>query len=206
VINFDFATTGENPSALVVAADGTFWGTSFASQSEMLFHYTEATGNLQTVAMNFPLVNGLPSRGSMLTLGSNGNFYGIYTIYAKSGAGLFEIQPDGSNLQLFPFYTTRDGAGDPQTMLLATDGNLWIADYNGLNGYGDIITLSPSNGSLIQRLSIFSATAAIGAYPADLIQLSDGTLWGTTGQYGKATTGHFADGTVFSLNVGLPPR
>jgi len=206
VFNFNVSTIGENPSSLVVASDGTFWGTASSDQGEMLFHYTEASENMTWVPMNFPLVKGLPSAGSMLTFGPGGNFYGIYFIYGTSGAGMFEIEPDGSNLQLFPFYTDQDGAGAPQIMLFATDGNFWIDDYNGSDGYGDIVTLSPSDGSLIQRLSPFSATAAVGAYPAGLIQIKDGTLWGTTGQYGTASKGHFADGTVFSLNAGLPPR
>ena len=164
VYSFNFSTTGGDPSGLVVASDGTFYGISSGSLGEMLFHYTEATGDLTAVAMNFPLVNGLPSAGGLLTLGPNGNFYGVYGIYGVSGAGLFEIQSDGSNLQLFPFYTTTDGAGSPQTILSASDGNLWIANFNGSNGegYGDIITLSPTDGSLIQTLSPFSSTAAVG--------------------------------------------
>lgn len=206
VYDFNIYTIGETPSSLIVASDGTFYGLSFSTQGEMLFHYTEATGDLTAVALNFPLFNGLPSSGFLLTLGPNGNFYGVYEIYGMSGAGLFEVYPDGSNLQLFTFYTTQDGAGTPQTMLSASDGNLWIANYNGSSGYGDIITLSPSDGSLIQTLSPFSSTAAVGAYPAELIQASNGILWGSTYQYGKAPKNHFGDGTVFSLNAGLPPR
>jgi hypothetical protein len=206
VLNFD-ETTGGEPSSLIVAPDHTFWGTlAVSAQGEALFHYTEATERLQSASMHFPLVHGLPSDGGMLTLGPNGNFYGVYHVYAMSGAGLFEIHPDATDLQLFPFYTTQDGAGSPQTMLLASDNNFWIADYNGADGYGDIITLSPSNGSLIQRFSIFSSTDAVGAYPADLIQLQDGTLWGTTMQYGHASNGQFPDGAVFGVSVGWPHR
>lgn len=209
VFNFDASTTGEGPSGLVVASDGTFYGLSVSTAlGELLFHYTEATGEIQVFQLDFPSFNGLPSSGSMLTLGPNGNFYGLYEIYGKSGAGLFEVNPDGSNLQLFPFYTSRDGAGAPQTMILASDGNFWVDNYNGISGegYGDIVTLSPTDGSLVQTLSPFSATAAIGAYPAELFQAADGTFWGSTYQYGKASSKHFADGTVFSLNAGLPAR
>jgi hypothetical protein len=46
----------------------------------------------------------------------------------------------------------------------------------------------------------------VGAYPLLLMQAKDGLLWGTTDQYGKSSKGHFADGTVFSLNAGLPPQ
>ncbi len=206
VVSFNFSTSGEDPSGLIVAADGTFYGTSAGALGELLFHYTEATGTLTTTVLNFPLFNGLPSRGAVSAFGPNGNLYGIYAIYAKSGVGLFEVQTDGSNLQVFPFYNTIDGGGTPDGLLLATDGNFWVADYNGSTGYGDIITLSPTDGTLIQTLTPFSSSAAVGAYPAEIIQAKDGTLWGSTYQYGNAAKGHFADGTVFSLNAGLPPR
>lgn len=206
-IAFNFnSTTGGVSSSLTVAPDGTFWGITDGSQGEMLFHYVEATGQITTVAMNFPKFNGLPSHGGMLTLGPNGNFYGIYSIYGKSGAGVFEIEPNGSNLQLFPFYTTQDGAGSPQAMLLGTDKNFWVADYNGTDGYGDLISLSPTDGSLIQRLQIFSASAAIGAYPANLMQLPNGAFAGTTMQYGKSSPTQYPDGTIYEFNLGLPPK
>jgi len=206
VVNFD-DTTGGIPSGLIVAADHTFWGMlAIGSQGQMLFHYTESTGTLHSIPMNFPKVNGLIPQGELLTIGPQGAFYGVYEIYGMSGAGLFEFQPGNTQTQLFPFYTNQDGAGFPITMLFASDGNLWITDFNGSNGYGDIITISPSNGSLLQRLSPFSSVGAVGAYPNSLIQLNDGTLWGTTTQYGKASSGHFADGTIFGLNAGLPPR
>jgi hypothetical protein len=141
-----------------------------------------------------------------LAFGANGNLYGLYVIYGTSGEGLFELHVDGSNLQLFPFYTTVAGGGSPDGLLLATDGNFWVAEYNGKTGYGDIITLSPADGTLIQRLTPFSASGAAGAYPAEIIQAKDGKLWGSTYQGGKAPQGFFSDGTVFSLNVGLPPQ
>lgn len=206
VFDFNTSVSGGDPSSLVVAKDGTFWGISFGNQSELLFHYTEATGEMQTFPVNFPLINGLPSRGGTLTLGANGNFFGLYHVYAKSGMGMFEVDPDGTNLQLFPFYTTQDGAGDPLEMLLGTDENFYLDDYNGKSGYGDITELSPTTGQIVRVLAPFGANASVGAYPSQIIQASDGTFWGVTGQYGKVPSGQFADGTVFHANLGLPPR
>ena len=208
VFNFNFSTNEGYPSGLTVAADGTFYGIALGSSPALLFHYTPSTGNLTTATLNFPVFNEFfpSSPASGLTFGPNGNLYGLYQIYAENGEGVFEVAPDGSNLQLLPFYTTNAGGGSPDGLLLASDGNFWMADYNGSSGFGDIITLSPTDGTLIQTLTPFSATAAVGAYPAGLIQAKDGTLWGSTYQYGKATSSHFADGTVFELNAGLPPR
>jgi hypothetical protein len=54
---------------------------------------------------------------------------------------------------------------------------------------------------------LWPITANFGrAYPAWLIQAKDGTFWGSTGQYGNQSKGHFADGTVHNLNLGLPLR
>jgi len=205
-VAFDFSSsTCTAPSGITLGSDGTFYGTCEGSSGQALFHYFEATGQFETYNMDFQQFNPLSS-GFLLTLGPNGNFYGIYGIYGVSGEGVFEIEPNGSNLQLFNFFTTQDGGGDPQTMILASDGNFWLDEYNGSTGYGSIVTLSPADGSLIQTLSPFSANAAIGAYPAELIQASNGRLWGTTYGYGKNTKNHFGDGTVFSVNAGLPPR
>ncbi len=68
------------------------------------------------------------------------------------------------------------------------------------------MTISPTNGALLQSFTPFSKTAAVGAYPVELIQAKNGVLWRSTYEYGDASTGNFADGTVFSLNAGLPPR
>jgi uncharacterized repeat protein (TIGR03803 family) len=206
VFNFNSSTIGENPTNLTMGADGTFYGVDFGTGGENMFHYAPATGAFETVALNFPLINGRPARGGMLTLGPNGNFYGLYGAYGVNGEGLYEVQLDGSNLQAFPFYNTIALGGSPDGLLLASDSNFWVADYSGSSGYGDIITLSPADGKLIQTLSPFSASAAVGAYPVEIIQAKDGTLWGSTDQYGKAAANHFADGTIFSLNVGLPPK
>ena len=206
VFNFNVASSGENPTGLMVASDGTFYGSSISDSGEVVFHYTEAKGVFQGAVVNFPLFSGLPSRGSVSAFGPNGSLYGLYSIYGKSGVGLFEVQPDGSNLQLFPFYNTIEGGGAPGGLLLASDGNFWVADINGGTGYGDIITLSPSDGTLIQTLTPFSSSAAVGAYPMDLIQAKDGTLWGSTDSFGITPKGYFGDGTVFSLDAGLPPR
>lgn len=206
ILNFNGTTNGEFPSGLTAAADGTFYGMNDNSTGENLFHFIPSTGEIKLTHVHFPSFNGLPSHGGDLTFGANGNLYGLYGIYATPGEGVFELETDGSNFHLFPFYTHREDAGAPDGLLLASDGNFWMANYNGANGYGNIIELSPKNGSLIQTLNLFNGTGAVGSYPGEIIQAKDGTLWGSTYQNGKSGKGQFADGTVFSLNIGLPPR
>jgi uncharacterized repeat protein (TIGR03803 family) len=207
IFNFDFSSGEGYPSGLTAAPNGSFYGMALGSIPALLFNYTPVTGNLTTVSVNFPVIGLDPSSPvSSLIFGPNGNLYGLYEIYDVRGLGLFEVAPDGSNLQEFPFFNTVAGGGGPDGLMLASDGNFWMADYSGSDGSGDIISLSPTDGTLLQTFTPFSSAAAVGAYPEALVQAKDGTLWGSTYQFGDASKGHFADGTVFTLNAGLPPR
>ena len=198
VHNFDYVDDGASPQGLTLASDGSFYGIS----SGHLFRFNPSGGAFTAVALQglvFP--NNL---SGMLVQGPNGNFYGFHTTYGVSGEGLFEVTPDGSSLTIFPFYTTHNVSDE--TLLLASDGNFWITEYNGPNAYGDVVTVSPKDGSRIQTVVMFGRNSKIGAYPQALIQLQDGTLRGTTTQDGVSTAGNFADGVVYSINAGLPPR
>jgi hypothetical protein len=64
---------------------------------------------------------------------------------------------------------------------------------------------STGEWTIAQNVSLFGPNAAVGEYPAEIIQSKDGTFWLSTYSAGKSTSGHFADGTVFSVNLGLPP-
>jgi len=201
VFNFSSSASGEYPSNLVEGSNGTLYGTSSGTSGELLFNFTPG-GVMTTAPLNFPQL----SHGSGLALGPNGNLYGFYFVYGVNGVSLFEVEPDGSNLQIFPFYNTIDGGGSPDGLLLASDGNFWVANFNGSSEYGNIISLSPTDGSLLRTISPFGTTSSVGGWPSQLIQVANGTFWGSTYIYGDATKGHFALGTVFSLNEGLPPR
>jgi len=196
VVNFDAETSGANPTGLVVAPDGTFYGST--NNGAVLFHYIEATGELQTTALPFPIVGGEPTGGSVTAIGPDGNLYGTYTGPFVGGIGLFEVQLNGSNFQLFPVYTTDANVG-PDGLVLASDGNFWMAEYYGSGGFGDIVTLSPADGSLIQTLTPFSSKSADGGAPVELFSASNGALWGVSSLYGQAPKGSYADGVLFTL-------
>ena len=202
VFSFNRSTDGYYPTSLILGPDGSLYGSSLV----FLFKYTPATKAFQAFPLKFPLVHGAQSSGGVSVIGANGNFYGLYATYGVNGVGLFEVERDGSNLQAFPYYNTIAGGGTPERLILASDGNIWLSDYNGVDGDGDILSLSPSDGTVLQTLTPFGTSAPVGAYPGGIIQAKDGNLWGTTTDFGHASHGHFAAGTVFKLNVGLPPR
>jgi uncharacterized repeat protein (TIGR03803 family) len=197
VFDFNGTTDGYEPTSLVLGPNGSLYGNSGHT-----FEYTPSTGYFQILPVKFPTLTG----GSVSVVGPNGNLYGLYSVYGKNGVGLFEVQTDGGNLQLFPFYNTIPAGGTPDGLILASDGNFWLADYHGSDVYGDILSLSPSDGTVLRTFRPFGTAVAVGAYPAGIIQAKSGTLWGSTGEFGDYTSGHFAAGTVFKLNAGLPPR
>jgi len=202
MFNFDGKADGDHPISLTLAPDGSFYGFSGA-----IFHYVPATGDFQSLpGTTFPLfgLDGSFPTDSMVI--ANGKIYGLYTIYQMGGAGLFEVNLDGSNLNLFPRYNTTVSGGSPSGVLLASDGNLWVAEHVANNFSGDLISLSLSTGMVLKTLKPFGVHAAVGALPTALLQVKDGTLWGTTTMFGKVPAGHFGDGVVYRLNAGLPPR
>ena len=206
VLSFEPGKTGEFPSRMSLSSDGTLYGLAFGATGQELFHFTPSTGKLETKGLPFPSINSLPSRGEAPVFGANGHLYGLYHIYATPGMGVYEVHTDGSNFQIFPFYTHQEGAGSPDGLTLASDGTFWMANYNGTSGYGNIVQISPANGQLLKTVSLFGANAAVGTYPAEILQTKDGTFWLSTYGGGTSASGHFADGTVFHVNLGLPPR
>jgi len=199
VFNFDGHADGDLPGSLTLAPDGSLYGFSGA-----IFHYVPATGDFQLLpGTAFPRFNGdfgsFPTTSMVI---AKGKLYGLYTIYKIGGAGLFEVNLDGSNLKLFPEYNTTPNGVTPTALLLASDGNLWVSQ----NLPNNLVALSLSTGTVLKTLKPFSINAAVGAPPAALLQVKDGTLWGTTTMFGKVSAGHFGDGVVYNLNAGLPPR
>lgn len=197
VVSFDFATSGMNPTNLVVGPDGTFYGTTIGENGTVLFHYIETTGELQTTTLAFPEIGGFRTLGTVSAVGPGGNLYGIYSTFTE-GLGLFQVQLDGSNLQLYPPYTS-DAAVSPDGLVLASDGNFWMAEFYGSDGSGDIVTLSPADGSLIQTLTPFSQTSADGGLPLELFSATGGALWGVSSLYGQAPKGSYGEGVLFTL-------
>jgi uncharacterized repeat protein (TIGR03803 family) len=200
----DPQTQGYEPTSLILGPNGSLYGDAGLA----LFEYTPSTQTFQ-VAAQLPIVHGIPAIGNPAVVARNGHIYGLYFVYGTDGVGVFRLDVNkkkADTVHLFKFYNKTAGGGTPEQVILGSDGNIWVCDYNGSAGYGDIISLSPSNGKLLQTFTPFSPSAAVGAYPFGITQAADGTLWGTASDFGIAPEGSFAYGTVFNLNAGLQPR
>jgi uncharacterized repeat protein (TIGR03803 family) len=191
--------TSDNPSNPVSGSGGFLYWTLQGN----LYIYNEASGKTQEILLNLPTgQDNFPGTANFPVFGANGNLYGIYGTPGV-GSGVFEIQPNGSNLVLFQLISNfrveiEDG---PTTngLVLGGDGNLWMQQSGAEASYGEILTFSPTNGSLLQTLTPFSQTSSVGGYTSDLIAAKDGTLWGLTTAFGDAPTGSYGEGVVFNL-------
>ncbi|MGA9355559.1 MAG: choice-of-anchor tandem repeat GloVer-containing protein [Terriglobales bacterium] len=183
--------TRSAPSNPVADANGMLYWTVFGN----LFIYNETTKKTQSINLKLPKPDHFKDSGSSLVFGANGNLYGIYGVFGTEG--LFEVQPDGTNVVIFPALSNVF-SGTTSGLVLGSDGNLWMEQSGAQAGFGQILTFSPTDGSLLQTLTPFSQTSSVGAYPDALIS-AGGSLWGVTMDYGDAPNGLFGEGVVFSL-------
>jgi len=186
--------TRRAPSNPVAGSNGMLYWTVGGNLSI----YNETTRKMHSIHLKLPKgVDHFAGAAASLVFGANGNLYGVYGVLGQ-GTGLFEIQPDGSNLVVFPALQNVF-AGTTSGLVLGSDGNLWMEQSGAAAGYGELLTFSPADGSLIQTLTPFSQTSSVGGYPDDLISAADGSLWGLTTSYGDAPQGSYGEGVVFSL-------
>jgi len=161
---------------IVLAKDGNFYGVA----SNVFFRIT--TQGTWSQVSTLPVNLGLAAR---LIQGADGNFYGEGALNNSSTSSLFRITSSGQYTQLHEF----DYPLFPSSPLIqASDGYL----YGATNGSGP--------GSGIYRLSvtgdfqfIHAMTDQEGYEPVQLLQASDGNLWGIS---------DFRDGSFFIMTLG----
>jgi uncharacterized repeat protein (TIGR03803 family) len=141
-----------------------------------------------------------------LTVGPDGNFYGVTQAGASGGGTVFKITPNGSLTTLHTF-TGGDGANPIARLTLGSDGNFYGSTVygGGPSNAGVVFRISPSGTySVLHVFTGFSVPDASprpgvpldGAYPAaPLVPAADGTFIGVS-----ASGGQFAGGTVFKIS------
>jgi uncharacterized repeat protein (TIGR03803 family) len=184
----------------VQATDGNLYGTTWAGGANgvgTVFMMT-LDGTLTTLHSFDGTDGAYPSAG--LVQATDGNFYGT----AARSQSAFKMMPDGtlmnlgSNLCCYPY------AG----LMQATDGSLYGTTYVGGNpGCGGTscgtVFMMTLDGTLTPLYNLCSqANCTDGSLPlAELVQATDGNLWGTTTNGGANGLG-----TVFQLTLRTPAR
>jgi len=180
VYELNGTSDGANPSGLIQASDGSFYGTT----QQNVFRVTPS--GTFTVVSQLPA--GYQTFGGVIQA-SDGSLYGMLN---NGGPRLFKLALDGSGFHAFPVISSLQHIGALSTLLRPTDGNLWFTTFV-TAGSGAIVSVSPDSGSLLQSI-------AWGADGTPLIQATNGELYGTAS--GGKVRGDFAGGQVFRLNAG----
>ncbi len=184
-------------NGLIQARDGNFYGTASQGGSAnrgTIFKMT-AAGSV-TVLYSPPGGIGGESPAAGVIEGSDGNFYGTTSSGGTTGAGMvFRMTPDGNVTPLHSFDGT-DGANPAAALLQASDGNLYgtTSRAGGFGQIGGTVFQITPDGALT-TLHAFNPSQESPSPLAQLIEGSDGALWGTT-------SGQFIAGRVFEITTG----
>jgi uncharacterized repeat protein (TIGR03803 family) len=197
---------GLQPSGMIQATNGNFYGVSQGldprvhSFNEDIFQFTPA-GEFTVQFKSSKSDIGI----SGLTQGANGNLYGAFENIPAGEINFFEVSTEGTGFMAFAPFTTLAGTVNIPSLFLASDGNLWDTDFTDSTApMGSIFSINPQNGAVVQT---FAFDGANGNSPeVGVIQTADGTFVGTTEHGGTISGGsnEFADGTVWTLDAGLP--
>ncbi len=199
------AADGLQPSGMIQAANGNFYGVSqglprVGTFNEDIFQFTPA-GEF-TVQFKSPIHD---TGISGLTQGADGNLYGAFENIPAGQINFFEVSTEGTGFVAFAPFTGIAGTTTIPSLFLASNGNLWDTNFTDATApMGSVFSINPQNGAVLET---FAFDGANGNSPAvGVIQAADGTFVGTTTHGGTISGGsnEFADGTVWTLNAGLP--
>jgi uncharacterized repeat protein (TIGR03803 family) len=202
-------TDGANPNPatwLVQATNGNLYGTTVAGGTispgdGTVFKITP--GGTLTTLYNFCSLSGCTDgeNPQVLIQATNGDFYGTTVAGGANGSGgtIFKITPAGTLTTLYSF-CAQVGCPDgsyPAALVQATNGDFYgITPRKGPLASGTIFKITPS-GTLTTVHGFCSETdCADGAFPAGLIQATDGDFYGLTEEEGA-----FGHGTVFKITA-----
>lgn len=182
--HFNNSTTGGHPTAAVIEGpDGALYGTALHGGSFLsgtIFKINKDGSSFSVVKhMNVSTTGGYPQ--SRLLLGSDGELYGTASEGGDFDAGtIFTLHADGSGFTVLKSLDTFPNGAHPYASLIeGSDGKLFGTTLRGGSyDWGTVFEMNKDGSGyrVLKRLQY----ATIGGVPyAGVIQLSDGTLYGT---------------------------
>ncbi|HYA25358.1 MAG TPA: choice-of-anchor tandem repeat GloVer-containing protein [Terriglobales bacterium] len=186
---------GTGTYGFLQSSDGNFYGATTAGEQNKpfnsIFRFNPITSAYTILhGFNWPNV----ATGNLIQ-SSSGELFGV-----QANSILYEISKRGA-YHMF-------GAMSPtqfwnSAILQASDGNLWGNFQAGCGFQGGVFTAT-TGGSLLQDLVYDCLT--VGEQIGSMFQAADGKFYGiTSGEGGVSTTNPVLNGTIWSLDAGLPP-
>jgi uncharacterized repeat protein (TIGR03803 family) len=191
-------TNGAFPSAgLIQAKDGNFYGTTASGGPGgygTVFRMTPSGTFTNLIAFNS--TNGAGPRAGLVQ-GTDGSFYGTTYNGGSNNAGtVFQLTTNRALTTLVTLTFANTGAYPIAGLIQGQDGNFYGTTAIGGTNSGGTAFQVMTNRTLTPLVS-FNITGNVGNSPyAGLVQVSDGTLYGTTYQGG--TNGF---GTIFKVTT-----
>ena len=217
---------GQVPGSLIEGSDGNFYGITsaggqFSGGTVFMLTPSGTFTTLHSFCQQKRPFSDVCLDGdgpSVLIQGSDGSVYGTTYGGGENNEGsAFKVTPSGTFTSLYSFcrrYNRRigclDGAGPgglnpkPGTLIEGSDGNFYGLTGGGANDSGTVFKLTPSGRlttlySFCSEMNPESVTDCLdGAHPVDIIEGSDGNLYGVTSEGGLVNS-VFGFGTVFKL-------
>lgn len=161
-----------------------------------------STSGVLNNSFSFPCGSGGSFPIGPLVQAANGNFYSTTQNGGTNGEGTtYQVTTGLAVTVLHSFGSTfGDGTSPSAGLLLANDGNYYGATAEG-GSHGDGILFNTTTGGTYDDLFSFNNSANLTQMSplSPPIQYTNGLLYGVTEFGGTAN-----DGTVYSLNMGLP--
>jgi uncharacterized repeat protein (TIGR03803 family) len=179
------------PAVIAQGRDGNLYsatGRGGTNSDGTVFKITPK-GKLSLIYNFDGIVGGYPSGG--LTLGTDGNLYGV-TQEGGNGEGIvFKVTPAG-NFTVLHKFASSDGAEPLAPPIQGANGNFYgTTARGGSSNYGTVYEMTPSG----ELTTLYSFSQDDGQGPiAALVQGTDGDFYGTTDGGGTSN-----DGTVFKI-------
>jgi len=198
---FDSQPHGYYPnSGLVLASDGTFYGTTSGGGPSFCGTVFNVTSNGQVrFVHDFTCADGSDPNAIPIQA-SDGKLYGTATYGGDFNCGtVYKLTQSGQFTLLHSFDCLNDGGHPSGPLSEGTDGAFYGTTYDGAAGYGTVFRLTTTGK--IRVLHVFSFDD--GARPwAGLSLGSDGALYGTTsdgGLYGYGVVFRVSNNNTFQV-------
>jgi uncharacterized repeat protein (TIGR03803 family) len=196
---FNGTSETSEPVGVIQATDGELYGATAGNLSEGSVFKVTPSGQFSTLHLFGSGTYALAG----LTQASDGMLYGFSHVVSAPTVELFNITTAGSFQNLAQITQPLFKQFGLAKVIQASDGNLWTATAEGGTGnYGRVLAVT-TKGAIVQSLSF---TGKNGSYPTgSLVQLANGTLYGTTIKLGTLSNGNYASGEIYTV-TGLPAK